>query len=56
LSEPFALALLRAVAERGAHTGVFPTPSGALRFAGRGPTDAPESMLVAGCLRVPRAD
>jgi pimeloyl-ACP methyl ester carboxylesterase len=48
LIEPLALALLRAVAERGAETGFFPTPSGALRFARRGRADAPDLLLVHG--------
>jgi hypothetical protein len=51
LSEPLALGLLRAVAERGADTGLFPTPSGAVRLVRRGANYAPE-----GRGRIPRAD
>ncbi len=43
-----ALALMRRLAERGARAGWAHTPAGAMRFAVRGPADAPPLVLLHG--------
>jgi pimeloyl-ACP methyl ester carboxylesterase len=43
-----ALAVMRGLAERGARVGWTGTPAGALRFAVRGPPDAPPLLLLHG--------
>src|SRR5256886_10695318 len=43
-----ALAIMRAMAERGARVGWAATPVGAIRFAVRGPEHAPPLLLIHG--------